>query len=337
MNGADSGRQPGQAGSAIREGAARVSWLMIKDLLRAATLAPYMHNAQPWRFRVGAAGQVIELYADPARMLPYADPHGRALHIGCGAALFNLRLAALVAGRQPVVRLLPDPDTQDLLATVRLAGPHQPRPGELDLHAAIAARHTNRGPFSNRRVPPGVLAELTEAAQMEGAVLHVLDEAETVRVLELAREAERELLADPRYRAELARWTTGPRDRDGIPDSALGPQDMDGRAPVREFAPGRAAPFAWFEESPQLTVLATRSNERADWLRAGQAMQRVLLTATMRGISASPLTQPLEVPDAWLVRDPRSGIEHPQMILRIGYGLPVPPTPRRPVGDVLDT
>jgi hypothetical protein len=54
-------------------------------------------------------------------------------------------------------------------------------------------------------------------------------------------------------------------------------------------------------------------------------------------VAADPLTQPLETADAWLVRDPRAGIEYPQMILRLGYGLPVSRSPRRPVSDVLDT
>ena len=62
----------------------------------------------------------------------------------------------------------------------------------------------------------------------------------------------------------------------------------------------------------------------------------MLLTATTRGIAVSPLTQPLETAEAWLVRDPRSGHEEPQMILRLGYGLPVSPAPRRPVTEVLD-
>jgi hypothetical protein len=84
-------------------------------------------------------------------------------------------------------------------------------------------------------------------------------------------------------------------------------------------------------------VLATQGNMREDWLRAGQALQRVLLVATLRGIAASPLTQPLETHDAWLVRDPGAGIGWPQLILRIGYGLPVPASPRRPVRDVLET
>jgi hypothetical protein len=65
-------------------------------------------------------------------------------------------------------------------------------------------------------------------------------------------------------------------------------------------------------------------------------MQRAWLTATLRGVAVAPLTQPLETADAWQVRDPRSGIEYPQMILRLGYGLPVPRAPRRPVSEVLD-
>jgi nitroreductase len=311
---------------------------VVTNLLAAAVAAPSMHNTQPWRFRVRRYSHVIELYADPARALPHSDPNGRAIHIACGAALFNLRLAAAVAGREPVVKLLPDPLQPVLLATVRLAGPYQPLPAERELYAAIAHRHTNRLPFSDRPVPPAVRAELVEAARVEGAILHALDRDEAVRVLRLVRDAERELLVDPAYRAELARWVGGARDRDGIPDSGLGPRAYDANAPVRDFTAGRPGRrgYAWFERHPQLAVLSVQVGDRASWLRAGQALQRVLLTATARGIAASPLTQPLETADAWLVRDPRSGHEQPQMILRIGYGLPVPPAPRRPVSQVLN-
>ena len=308
-------------------------------LLRAAAAAPSMHNTQPWRFRVSDPGRTIELRADPARQLPYGDPDGRAAHIACGAALFNLRLAAAAAGLRADARLLPDPGEPLLLATVWLAGPHRPAAAEAELHAAIEERHTNRQPFSSRPVPPGVLAELAEAASLEHATLHILDRDEAVRVLNLAADAERAQLADPAYRAELARWTGGQRDHDGIPDSALGPRSPEGHTPVRDFTPGpRTQPvrYAWFEDTPQLVVLSTRTGSRAGWLRAGQALQRVLLTATARGIATCPITQPLETADAWLVRDPRSGSEQPQMILRLGYGLPVPPTPRRPPGDILD-
>ncbi len=319
--------------------AGNVPLTMVQEMVAAAILAPSMHNTQPWRFRFSPGDQTIELYADPARMLRFGDPEGRAVHIACGAALLNLRLAAVAAGRQPQVRLIPTVTQRLLLATVRLAGPCQPQPDELELHAAIPARRTNRRPFSGRPVPPGILAELAEAARREGAELHFLDHQEAVRVLGLARDAERQLLAHQRYRAELARWAGGARDREGIPDAALAPHDPTGAAPVRDFGAGHPGPmhYAWFEERPQLAVLATPSCSRSDWMRAGQALQRVLLTATARGISASPLTQPLETADAWLVRDPRSGFEYPQMIVRLGYGLPVPQTPRRPVSEVLET
>jgi hypothetical protein len=67
-------------------------------------------------------------------------------------------------------------------------------------------------------VPPGLVADL-------GAVLHLPGGQEAARLLRLAREAERDLLAQPGYRAELARWAGGDRDRDGIPDTALAPHD----------------------------------------------------------------------------------------------------------------
>jgi nitroreductase len=306
------------------------------DLVAAATQAPSMHNTQPWRFRFEPATQTIGLYADPARMLRFADPDGRALHIACGAALFNLRLAATVAGRQPVVRLLPDPGQLLLLATVRLAGPCRPQPDELELREAIPARRTNRSPFSSRPVPPGVLAELAGAARIEGAILHFPDHQEAIRLLGVARDAERTLLGDPAYRRELDRWAGGARDREGIPDGVMAPHDPRGTAPVRDFTPAAPASYAWFEDEPQLAVLSTHFAGQAAWLRAGQALERVWLTATVRGLEVSPLTHPLETADAWLVRDPRSGVEHPQMILRFGYGLPVPRTPRRPVTEVVD-
>jgi nitroreductase len=328
--------EAGSRGYSRPTGTGELSRRLVEELLAAATAAPSMHNTQPWRFRVSQ--EAIELRADPERMLQVADPSGRAVHIACGAALLNLRLAAAAAGREPVVTLLPDPDQPLLLATVRLAGPHRTGLAERELHAAITLRHTNRGPFRARPVPPGVLAELVDAARVEGGILHILDHDETARLLYLVRDAERAWLADPAYRAELARWAGGPRDREGIPDSALGPRSPDLPAPVREFVPGRPSPagYAWFEEDPQLAVLSTPSGGKASWLLAGQALERVLLTATMRGIAVSPLTQPLETDEAWLVRDPRSGHEEPQMILRLGYGLPVAPSPRRPVAEVLD-
>ena len=69
-------------------------------------------------------------------------------------------------------------------------------------------------------MPPDTRAELAEAASAEAAILHFLDRDEALRVRRLTADAESYLLADPAYRAEVARWVGGARDSDGVPDSA---------------------------------------------------------------------------------------------------------------------
>ena len=76
-------------------------------VLETAALAPSVHNAQPWAFRT--APDVVELYADPTRRMPVADPDDQELRLGCGAALFNLRLALHGARCPPGRRAVPRP------------------------------------------------------------------------------------------------------------------------------------------------------------------------------------------------------------------------------------
>ena len=82
-------------------------------------------------------------------------------------------------------------------------------------------------------------------------------------------------------------------------------------------------------------VLATAGEGRADWLRAGQALERVLLLGTQHGVVAGPLHEALHTCARHGGRGPGVGGEHPQLVLRMGYGRPGPATPRRPVGEVL--
>jgi hypothetical protein len=68
---------------------------------------------------------------------------------------------------------------------------------------------------------------------------------------------------------------------------------------------------------------------------AGQALQRVLLTATWQNLSTTPISQPVEIPAVRrLLTDARSG-KWAQMVLRVGYGRPSTATPRRPLAEVL--
>lgn len=95
----------------------------LRFLAAAAGAAPSLHNSQPWRLRPAPDSLGMRVYTDPSRAVPLTDPDGRALHISVGAALFNLRVAALRLGRDPEVRLLPEDDDPGLAATVRLSRP----------------------------------------------------------------------------------------------------------------------------------------------------------------------------------------------------------------------
>ncbi len=313
-----------------------------EQLIEAAIAAPSMHNSQPWRFVARLADRVIEIYADPARTLRRGDPRGRAVHIACGSALFNLRLAIAQAGCEPVTRLLPSARNPLLLASVRLAGSYRPRPAERDLYAAIR-RHAGRGPLSAQPLPRGLLAAMAEAAALEGASLRLLDQMDALRILRRSAAADPDLRTDPAYLAELAAWTGGLRH--GQPGQGRGGGQIrtpdptaGGVLTVRDLSPGpgrRQLPQVVSGAGPQLAVILTGVDDRASWLRAGQATQRVLLLATHRGLQAAPLSPALELPGAPTHGEPSLDGEHPAMILRLGFGRQWPAVSRRPVTQVL--
>jgi hypothetical protein len=318
----------------------------VSTLVAEATTAPSMHNAQPWRFRYRADARTLLLRADPGRAMPASDPDDRALHLGCGAALFNLRVAAVHAGLVPETDLLPDPGDPLLLAAVRLDDPDGPVADEAlaRLHPALRQRHTSRHPFAEKDIPEDVRTVLREAAAQEGAELLFPGSWHAETVLDLVHDAESRDLMDPAANEDLLRWTRlGPEADtavDGVPEYAFGPRRRDGNAPVRDFTGRRPVTdrgTTAFEHTPHLALLSTRGEGPAHWLRAGQALERVLLEATLAGLATSLTSHALEEPELRpLVREPSSGAGQVQMVLRLGYGPAGPATPRRPVRDVLE-
>ncbi|MEU7576052.1 nitroreductase family protein [Streptomyces sp. NPDC041068] len=310
----------------------------LEKLVSAATAAPSLYNTQPWRFRLDPDTLTVEIRAAVERGLPYADPHGRALHVAVGAAAFNLRVAVAHLGWKPVTRLLTDPEHPDLLVTVRIAG--RARPGvehRADLYDAIWRRHSSRLPFCDRRPPVSALAEIAAAAHVEGVSLTLPGPHETDRLLRVTTEAERRNHAEAERGIESRRWVRteagGGDDGLGIPAATLGPQDSFEQIPMRDFTARRYLddlPSRPFEHSPTITVLATRHDRRTDWLRAGQALQHALLVATAHGLRSSLLHQAMEWPDLRrYLRAADAPLDHVQMLMRLGYGPEGPATPRQ--------
>jgi nitroreductase len=317
-----------------------------RAIVESATRAPSIHNTQPWRFV--AHGDTIEVWTDPARGLKVLDPTGRGRHISCGAALLHARLAAAAAGYAPTVTLLSDPAEPTHLADLHL---HVARPAEIEdadreLAAAIPGRHTSREPFSDEPIAADTVGELRQAVEAEGAWLRIIESPEdATAVAVLLAHADEVQAADPAYVDELRTWTQrGDDTGDGIPSSAVpqtAPVERGSNYRLRDFVADRE-PEATSPhdpprvERPLIAVLGTTNDDVRAWIAAGQALGRLLLTAAAHGVTASPLTQALEIPATRAALASELGvIGHPQMLLRLGYGKGGAPTPRRPVDEVL--
>ncbi|MER7457077.1 nitroreductase [Micromonospora sp. NPDC126480] len=302
-----------------------------------AVRAPSLHNTQPWRFRLRDGG--IEVLGDPSRRLPATDPSGWGMRIACGAALFNLRVALAVAGVPATVRLRPYPAEPDVVARLVPDVPRRPTPADQALYAAIPRRFSNRAPFWPDPVPADARWRLAEAARAEGAWLELLIGMSAVNAFaEIARSAHKVLERDPSYRAEREEWIRAEPAPDGVPVASGGPQsEPQDLLPSRSFGGRNRAPGRDFEPEPLVAVLGSPGNTAVDQVVAGQALQRVLLTATDAGLAVSMLSQPIEVPSAReQLRLSLGRFGTPQMVMRIGFGQPGWPTPRRNVDEMLD-
>jgi len=310
-------------------------------LIATAARAPSVHNTQPWRFRVGK--YAIELYADPARKLQM-DPVGREMLISCGAALFGLRLAIRSLCYQPMIDLLPDPKRLRLLAIARLGAAQPMTARERQLLEALPHRHTHRGPWDPGPLPAGLAAGIQHDALAEGAELVLLDEAIGYQKLaDIADTVGRRQDLDPVARAEVRRWSRVTADpaHDGVPAHAFPASAgrQPGRLRQRDFDQGRRQGLLPAGGPPPAAtaVLITLGDGRADWLRAGQALHRLLAHAAVSWVFASLYTQPLEA-DAIrvLIKDRLALPGTPQMLLQLGLAHTTHATARRSPADLIE-
>jgi hypothetical protein len=310
-------------------------------LIATAARAPSVHNTQPWRFRVGE--HAIELYADLGRKLR-VDPIGREMLISCGAALFGLRLAVRSLGYLPVVELLPDPARLRLLARVTLGEPEPMTAGERRMLEALPHRHTHRGPFAPGPLPAGLVPRLQHDALAEGAELVLVDQPIAYQKLaDIADAAGRRQDLDPVARAEVRRWSRDPADpaHDGVPAHAFAASAgrQPGQLRQRDFDQGRGrGRLPASGPAPAATaVLVTPGDGRADWLRAGQALHRLLADAATSWVFASLHTQPLEADVIRvLIRDRLALPGIPQMLLQLGLVRTTHATARRSPADLME-
>jgi nitroreductase len=314
---------------------------LLRQAVARASLAPSIHNTQPWRFVVRP--DALELHADNDRQLRALDPTARQLVISCGSALLNARVALAAAGRAVQVDRLPDATQPSLLARITLLETPAAWTPLVRLDPMIEKRHTNRRDFHDREVPPDVIYELTTAAEQEDASLvQIVDPEQKVIAANLSYEAEAIQSADPGYQEELRAWTTTDLHRpDGISVNAI-PYTDAGSGPEAMARNLDVAGKGWLPRLKQsslthcLMVLGTAESTRLAWLRAGEALQRILLEATRFSYVVSIASQVAEVPAIRERLRKGLGLElHPLLLMRIGQAAPTPASKRRDITAII--
>jgi hypothetical protein len=315
-----------------------------RQVVAMAIWAPSLHNTQPWWF--SADGREICLHADASRQLPVSDPYGRQLLISCGAALFTARLALRSLGYVPETQVLPDPADPPLVARVSWERRVAATEYEWLLAAQVRRRRTHRGGFEPVPLPESLLATLRSGTEQDGASLcAVEDEGRRAALASIVETAERVVRLDSTRVRELAQWTFPPGSsrRDGVPFTSYPAraEATDPSFPGRDFAHGRGwglPPLSVpvHRSAGVACVLTTPGDGPVDWVNAGQALQRILLTAGLHGIAAALHSQPIEV--AWLRENLRADFcdgAYPQLVLRLGAVVQTEQSVRRTPADVL--
>lgn len=90
--------------------------------------------------------------------------------------------------------------------------------------------------------------------------------------------------------------------------------------------------------APLVIVIGTDGDGAAEWITAGRALSRLLLTATSANVSAAFMSQPVELPP---LREQLAELlgtaGAPQSVLRMGQAPEIAPQPRRQPDEVVAT
>jgi nitroreductase len=313
----------------------------IHDLIRYATLAANSHNTQPWRFRISSGG--IEILPDFSRRIPVVDPDDHHIFASLGCAAENLALAGRARNQPGDLRYEPGNGGSVIFTFGSGITAGEP------LFDAIPFRQSTRVDFDGRAVSASDLKTLAAAAAIPGVEpIVITDRPQLERIRDLVVAGNTAQLADATFVRELRAWLRfSPREAmasaDGLFSAAtgnpilpawLGPHMFDW---VFKANAENEKYVRQLRSSAGVVVFVSQRDDPEHWVLAGRACQRFALQATALGLKHAFINQPAEVASlrpelAALVGMPG---RRPDIVMRFGYGPPLPFSARRPVAAVL--
>lgn len=314
----------------------------LPELIRYATLAPSGHNTQPWRFAPKPGG--LTILPDFTRRTPVVDPDDHHIYVSLGCLAETLDLAARRSGQGGELGF--DPANGGAW-TYRFGAERDPQTVLFD---AIARRQSTRAVFDGRKAEASTLRQLLEwTGTANGVQLALItDPPMLARFADLIVAGNSLQIADPHFVSELRDWLRyNPREAiakgDGLFSASSGnPQLPSWLGPsLFDLSFKADAENAKYREQVASSAgIAVFFADRADpqgWFAAGRAGQRFGLAATALGMKVSFPNQPVEVPGLRQRCAELAGVpgRRPDLLMRFGYGDPLPYSYRRPVAAVM--
>ncbi|MGH9919444.1 MAG: Rv1355c family protein [Nitrososphaerales archaeon] len=271
----------------------------------AASRAPSGGNVQPWRFSLNENS--FQVFLDPSKSVTM-DVHYRGSYVAIGASLFNARAAAAGASLLGPVDLFPESGMNGPVAVLRFGSDTDDALSTL--LGAVFTRSANRQKGTREPIGPQALGELARAATDEGSQFHIFTDRSDIEVAaDLLAESDRLRFLTPDTHREMfqeIRWPGLHSLESGIDVRSLElePKDLAAlevakRPDVMELLGQWEAGTALGEHtrksvrsSSALAVVTVRGSKPGDFVRCGQAIMRVWLTAELAGLAVHP-TSPL--------------------------------------------
>ncbi len=312
----------------------------IKQILQYTAIAPSSHNTQPWV--VSVEDNVIYLHADFSRRLKHSDPENRELYISLGTALQNTLYAASGLGYKYSLEYFPENDTKTAAAVSIKLGSR--KKVQKHILAAMRQRHSNRNIYEDKEITASTSENWRGITSDLGVALNIVREKEKrSEIAEIVADATKDAMADKEFRNELSLWLrhNWTRAHDGMPGYGSNmPTLLSFLSPfvVKNFNVGSAQAKLekkWIESSPVL-IIVSGSGSILDWVKAGQAYERIVLDATEKGIKSATITAAIEIGQYYKKLMRISGLKkRPLVMFRMGYCEKIPKTtPKRTVAEI---
>ncbi len=313
----------------------------LKEYVRLATCAANSHNTQAWSFQIGP--NKIQIRPDYSRRTIVVDPDDHHLFVSLGCAAENMIIAVESGGHGGEMSF--DSSENGGLNYNFRVGLKMTSP----LLAAITQRQSTRNIYDGRIVPTSDLALLFDAAKISGVdVVLISDRPKIYRLRDIVIAANTLQMTDAAYLRELKSWLRyNPHEAltkgDGLYSATSGSPNMPNwlgpvMVDLTYSAKSENDKYAkQIDSSSGIAVFVSETEDHEHWTKVGRACQRFALQATALGLKTAFMNQPVEVakfrPDlAALVGMPG---RRPDIVMRFGYGPPMPYSARRPLEAVI--